>query len=673
MSDHGDTNDTRGTGNAADTPADDAGTVPPRHRHDEPTRVVPAQRDVHGNPYWTSYQTPNSYKVRAEVQLPPHLPGIIIFVHGVNSEGEWYDDAEQALCDGLNDRLNRTDLTPNGYLTSDSNAEQTVARQTDPKVEGRSPVIRFYWGYRAPDGQEKNWSIPLRNEEGADCWNPQRAEHAGPWYWGGGPFQNGTNNLLQLWSKEGMKQRVFGFFDIQSLNDLWDRDLENAPSRQYYAHAAHRLAKLVDRIREENPRDTVTIMSHSQGTMIAMAATLLCTRRAPDAVIVMNSPYAMKDRLIDKVTCGDQRQTTAARVNTLKAVAARLKQDQKVFTENELKQLQCGATQDRHLWQPNTMLKNGVPERDNHGRLYVYFNPHDRVMGTSPLQSIGWQGVDDNVLAQLGDNVKQRMLARGTPCGDEPGVRKFGTLPPIPDPAPSVKATDFWNGNDATMGSDLWTVPNVNQIVTINAEKVPEPITAHFMSQPVEIRQFRQADGTPKDVVMYFDQSRSSQYLWGGRDKTGKYYEPSFPYFASVYQPRWVWDNRMSPFAGRTTRMETVDELHKRLESYQPWPTNHSTLPKHAKFMRQVVAYDVPIGFCDSYESFDFWRELMVSADWTQQGRGLNTYCQDTYFTACQLDVPAIPLEIDPETVEEAEEKQEAAELSRQTYGRGLQ
>ena len=441
-------------GNTADVAANDASATPPRYQHDEPTRVVPAQRDVHGNPYWVSYQTPTSYKVRAEVQLPPHLPGIIIFVHGVNSEGEWYDDAEKALCQGLNERLNRTDLKSNGYLTSDSNAEQTVARQTDPKVEGRSPVIRFYWGYRAPDGQEKNWRIPLRNEVGADCWNPRGAKHEGPWYWGGGPFQNGTNNLLQLWSDEGMKQRVFGFLDIQSLNDQWDRDLETAPPRQYYAHAAQRLAKLVDRIREVNPRDTVTIMSHSQGTMIAMAATLLCTRRAPDAVIVMNSPYATKDQLIDEVTCGRHRQTTAARVNTLKAVAARLKQDQKVFTEKELKQLQCGATQDMHLWQPDATLRNGVKERNNHGRLYVYFNPHDRVMGASPLQSIGWQGIDDKVLAQLGDNVKQRMLARGTACGDEPGVRKFGTLPPIPDPESGVKATDFWNANDFTVGGE---------------------------------------------------------------------------------------------------------------------------------------------------------------------------------------------------------------------------
>ena len=35
------------------------------------------------------------------------LPGIMIFVHGVNSDGEWYDEAETGLCAGLNARLHR--------------------------------------------------------------------------------------------------------------------------------------------------------------------------------------------------------------------------------------------------------------------------------------------------------------------------------------------------------------------------------------------------------------------------------------------------------------------------------------------------------------------------------------------------------------------------------------
>ena len=42
--------------------------------------------------------------------VPPLMPGTIIFVHGVNSEGEWYSDAANQFCMGLNHRLGRTDL-----------------------------------------------------------------------------------------------------------------------------------------------------------------------------------------------------------------------------------------------------------------------------------------------------------------------------------------------------------------------------------------------------------------------------------------------------------------------------------------------------------------------------------------------------------------------------------
>ena len=160
---------------------------------------------------------------------------------------------------------------------------------------------------------------------------------------------------------------------------------------------------------------SITPMSHSQGTMIAMAATLMCKKRAPDALFVMNSPYALDDKTTDALTCWHNRPTEQSRRNTFRNVANRIKQDKKIFTEEDHELLHVGVTQDMELWHMNSTFK-GIPERDNHGRLYVYFNPHDRVMGAAPLQSIGWQGIDDELLAELGDTVKQRMLARGTSC-----------------------------------------------------------------------------------------------------------------------------------------------------------------------------------------------------------------------------------------------------------------
>ena len=89
----------------------------------------------------------------------PSLPGIVIFVHGVNSDGEWYDAAEEGLIRGLNKRLGRdraqdprAQLQPARYrreLLPDGRLNQGVDGLNFIEDPGFSPVIRFRWGYRA--------------------------------------------------------------------------------------------------------------------------------------------------------------------------------------------------------------------------------------------------------------------------------------------------------------------------------------------------------------------------------------------------------------------------------------------------------------------------------------------------------------------------------------------
>ncbi|MEK6347709.1 MAG: hypothetical protein V4764_09535 [Burkholderia sp.] len=632
-------------------------TEPKRYRHKVATNVVPMQRDHLGRSFWESYQTPDSYQVFAEARVPPHLPGVVIFVHGVNSEGEWYDQAEKALCEGLNDRLGRTEenrLKENRYITTDVD-DRPAPRRLDPDKPGHSPVIRFYWGYRAQQGQEKNWRIALRDQQGFDFWALQCTAHSSedvskntPWYWGGGPFQNGTNNLQQLWSEKGFSRTVYGI-DLQRLNTEVERQLQDAPPRRYYPHAAQRLADLIDEVRTAYPQDTVSVMSHSQGTMIAMAATALCKTRAPDALFVMNSPFAMDDKATDALTCGGDRPTEQARINTFRQIASRIKRDKRVYTEAMMAQLHVGATQDMNFWRPDLKLHAGLPERDNHGRLYVYFTPHDRVMGMTSLQSIGWQGVGDALLAELGDTVKQRMLARSAPVGDAPGVRPFGTLPPIREDqlVPGAKATDFWNGNRGPVGgmfglTYLWAVPKPNQTVTINAEQVPNPLTAEEMGD--------------------FEGSRKFAATWGKfmpnkiSSQKGRYADPTFPNYRSIYQPE-EYRTREDVYqnSGRSRSIETHDEMLDRIDNYRPEPTNHSTLPSHYEFMKRVVSWDLPIGFCDSYEDRDFWMRLIKKADWTLG--------YDPYFTEGVLESVGKPEEIDWETVSEENSRGDAKRI----------
>ncbi|CAM2185087.1 Alpha/beta hydrolase [Paraburkholderia sacchari] len=608
---------------------------PQRYQHDTATNVVPMQRDHLGRPYWESYLSPASYQVRAEARVPPHMPGVIIFVHGVNSEGEWYDFAEQALCEGLNDRLGRTasnSLSANEYSDIDKNKSKTIRYIS--KV-GNSPVIRFYWGYSAEPGAERKWRIPMQNLRGANFWDPESSNEKRPWYWGGGPFQNGTNNLQQLWSNEGFKRHLYGV-DLQELNTELDRQVDDAPPRRYFSHAAQRLADLIDRIRTKYPHDTVSVMSHSQGTMVALAATAMCKTRAPDALFVMNSPYALDDKITDALTCGLEYPTQGARVNTFRNIAHRIKSDRHVFTEAELKQLHCGASEDMNFWRPDNKRKSGVNERDNHGRLYVYFTPHDRVMGITTIQSIGWRGVDDKLLAELGDTVKQRMLARGTPVGDDPGKKPFGRLPPIQYPVPGVKPTEFWNGNRGAFMNTLkvWATPELDKMVTINAEKVPHPLKADEMTGFEESRV-----KAPEMRAMKRDPN------------TGKmtYEDNSYRFFRSLYEPQLAFvANPLSPI-GVSAARETPNDMLTTRDRYHAEPTNHSTLPKSREFMRRVAAYDLPIGFCESYDDRDFWFGLINRADWTL---GL-----DPYFETRKLNPVAKPALIDWETT--------ATELSR--------
>ncbi len=632
--------------------AADQTPTPPRRKLNVATRVVPMQRDIHGNPYWESYMTPASFCVRAEAQIPPHMPGVIIFVHGVNSEGEWYGPAEKALCEGLNERLGLTEtcfkLEPNAYVDQDPKTGEMHERRYDSDNPGNSPVIRFYWGYREPQekqGQGK-FKVPLRNLTGVDF--QKRTENdSGPWFWGGGAFQNGTNSLPQMWSGKGFSRRLLRIVDLQKLNTEPERQLQDAPARDYYPHAAQRLADLIDKIRTKYKHDTITVISHSQGTMIALAATALCKTHAPDALFVMNSPFAFDDKGTDELVCGNDRPTAQARVKTFCNIANRIKADKRELDERLKSLLQVGKGPDGKPWRPDIQITPEIKERDNHGRLYVYFSPHDRVMGMTSLTSIGWQGLSDKLIEELGDTVKQRMLARLTPCGDAPGPKKFGTLPDMKGGAlwNPDDPKEFWDGNRGPFfnGIKLWAVPNANQKVTINAEQVPQPLTAE--------------DTKGFDVHV----TDKSVHKMGERAPgSGDYLDRDYPYFESIYEPEKYLDRGEDPYQEnrRIVTKETETEARERLSDYKAEPTDHGTLPSNMKFMSRVAAYDLPIGFCESFDDRKFWIELRKDADWTQYS--------DTYFDEGTLLKPGMPTTyIDNEKASDVIAKQEAEQATK--------
>lgn len=665
----------------------------------EPAREAPCSYDDNGKPQYRSSLSPKSVKVRAECKHPPHYPGIIIFVHGVNSTGEWFATAEKNICEGLNIRLglNGTPfaLVPNQYNCD--NIFDFNNYKKDRKLlngsEANSPVVRFYWGYRSPDGEEEKYRIPLVNRQNEDYHElkekglkPEALKAKGPWFWGGGPFQNGTNNLVSLWGDVGFNEKLrYVGLEVQTFAPDFDRLLTTAPPRKYYAHTAKRLADLLDSIREKYPRDTVSVISHSQGTMIALGATALA-KQAPDSLFILNSPYAMETKVSDSFSLPEKEiLTDNAREQTLEAIINKIAERANVLPADKYKDLFVGKSEDGNPWTPQIQHKSNqplvtttdvisateyeasgkdypvaqrkhtqetttadrwIPERDNHGRFYIYCNPHDRVMGSSPLLSLGWQGLPNSgvketphpLITAHKKNLFQRMMARATPCGGAPNPKT--PFWPLPD------GKTFWDD-----GGDLLTyhIPNF-QTIDINAEEVPHPLQA---SEMINFDMKRPGSGehwdkNPKSAKGGGWGQESVQIDPETGQETLAPNDDTFRNFVLLYPKIEVPSGGYRQVAYGSgiepvNRLETDEERRIRVGAFISQPTDHSTLPQSPHFMAQVVSYDLPVGFCDATWDKAFMAELRDKADWTKGN--------DNYFNKGELSIPPIPAIISQETM----------------------
>jgi pimeloyl-ACP methyl ester carboxylesterase len=374
------------------------------------------------------------------MQMP--LPGIVIFVHGVNSDGEWYADAEKGLCAGLNERLKRGAefmkhptveggvLTPANYmraLTDDGYVNPDMRSNSFIEERGHfSPVIRFRWGYTANAEELKQFGDGIYLNE----WN----------YWGGGPFANGCTSLPDLWS-EGLSDNLFLWLTVQHLNPSNDRNVFSCPPRPYFVLAAFRLAKLVESIRKKQADVPITIVCHSQGNMIGIAAAFLGNRQSSvtdvtgiegrcvaDNYVLCNPPYSLlKSNTAENWTQSSMtdrhgstgRQTEKARTDTLRAFfdiirkpAAKLQDVEAIDKFMGNKAHGFSVDSDRKQYGYGT-----------HGstccRVTLYCNPHDEVISTTSIQGIGWRGLSNEEIQATGgaDLFCQRVFAQGFTVG----------------------------------------------------------------------------------------------------------------------------------------------------------------------------------------------------------------------------------------------------------------
>lgn len=652
------------------------------YQHHQPTRLLNSETTLNGIQQARSTMSPQNVCVRGEVRKGIQLPGLVIFVHGVNSEGEWYTPAEENLCEGLNQRLGLkgTDfvLKPNAY-NGDSTFPVKITKNE------RSPIIRFYWGYRPPKGTEAEYLIPLRTEQGAsyrDLNSEELKNNIYPFFWGGGPFQNGCTSLYSLWSKYGFSKWVKKIpipFSTQFINEETDRLLANAPPREYYSHAAERLANLVRKIRELSPTDTVTVISHSQGTMIATAAAAM-EGAAPDALFLMNSPLCLESKGMDYLSyplaeCISE----AARRVTFADIVGKVAENKDRLKNANPKKLVCGVDGACENWQPDGKTSNpDVPERDNHGRTYIYCSPHDRVMGSSPLLSIGWQGLPNTkasnytqphpVFAMVPENsLFVRMLARNMACGEAPNPQTpFGTLPDMSRDWKPNGGKKFWDNNDSVFSRQAWPDPDPNQKLFINAEQVPQPITAEQLADFDKDRKHIEdlpADKAAHQIYLADKNYDSYGYSWStNAPETGKPNDNTYKYYIKLYgfNERKTFtvpegDKNSPPFINsKNVDRESVEKMRSRISQYISRPADHSDLPQNPLFLQQIMAYDLPIGFCNIGQKDEWMLMLRKMADWTALG-------SDNYYKTGTFTPPPLPPAIRKDVDADAQHRYDAA------------
>ena len=582
------------------------------------------------------------------------LPGIVIFVHGVNSDGEWYEAAEQGLLEGLNTRLGldraldpRARLQPVRYRR-ELNADGSLNREIDGlnfiADPGFSPVIRFRWGYKAAPKDGTADSLDEREVYSSKIYLNELDA------WGGGPFQNGTTALPYMWG-EGTDDRVFWWFYL-NMFPIEGREIYASPPRAYFVHAAHRLKELIKAIRDKQRDCPITVVCHSQGNMVTLAAALLGEKEdaLADTYVLCNPPYSLEALAMDSLANHNMGSglgprgavTQAARVQTfahfLKAVRECAQKHQQPLEHiNRHLGFQDPETGERVYRLeafPDDIKAAPQPgcDRDNRGRVFLYCNPHDQVIGVSPVQGIGWRGLSRAQLEAVqrsGGHLHQRVWAAsgrqqpvpfkvGCPhwTGRDYHYRRdnhdpqtfWHPKPPVMRYVASFNEQQGWVAKVATVASAPFAFI-ATRLMNLSVSAMPEkdwavPINAPVLPEPIAPRARRY--GADQDFDEGKDPARDALARAGDPNKLR-----DDPYGEVLQQPglgdadteaayRYELRARLRLAENRGVIPKDDPEAQRRtlqrLLAENPNATDHSTILTQPMHAQKVLAYDVAVG-----------------------------------------------------------------------------
>jgi pimeloyl-ACP methyl ester carboxylesterase len=623
------------------------------------------------------------------------LPGIVIFIHGVNDPGGNYDVIEKGLCEGLCERLDAFRLFPGEYGKKYAQAKTSKAKlgdedyepvakvKYDPdtylyertEVEGEvgkathSIFIPFYWGYRASreeigrkppgEGGDKDGYETVRGQY-QDKFGNRLSKHFAK---GGGMFNNATNSIPPMFGP--------GFHDsvLNKGASLAMSPYEysgKSPHRRYMVLAAERLAMLVRDIRAVAADDTITIIGHSQGTLITLLAQALLIDGAPertlngkaipaiaaarpaDCLILVDSPYSLSQQAVEAfVQPGHPLYSVRGKLNTLINLVDAV--TSVCHPSPDLASLSPHAAERRDHGRAGYGWKGVGPavrrerdgtlidfiERDNRGKVYMYFCPEDGTVQLPNIQGMGSEGIPDSIHESHRQPVDNRDPLRPIGVDAEP-------LPAMSALAAKRFYQRVWTrspedlrGNSTALGSKAGYLEfSRGQKRLINGEEISPPYAANMYGGEV-------VQGSPTTRGLITPNDYAKDLLIGNRDASmpmipiGMVDGTHSPAAAEkakfnankgpddqtymVHVTRMSLDMATGVGTYMVERDETPNEARARMETRpidRQTNSYHSAALSHADNLRRVVAMDVAIGQAKALDDPD-WRRLFIAlADW---------------------------------------------------------
>ena len=593
--------------------------------------------------------TPNS-TVPSNVPVRRMRPGVVIFLHGVNDPGASYASVEEGLCQGLNERLDRADLRPGRYgvdyravkrKPAHSHTQDDIDILDDPDTHlygrkddhAKSVMIPFYWGYRAAKHEiqrdAKGDPAKVRTQY-QDKRGNRLDRHFGK---AGGFFVNATNNLVDMYG-EGFDKFVRYGVNPTLPNSQF---MGLGPHRRYFVLAAERLANLVSTIRSIYPSETITIMGHSQGTLITLLAQALLVdrqERCADCVIMVASPYS----LLTGPTPGGH--------HTLGALFRIVEQvTNKPYAMPALDALAEGQPKAHGRagprWSPqqgHRVGKDGevvvFPERDNRGKVYLYFSPDDSTVGLDDVSGIGTLGVPEKA---NGEPAMEKL--RGMRFHQRLWTKRYREGKPV-----LIGAVPGWQplrAEGETRHAGGWSIKSAVSVAmstdeylwTNGEELVPQHAPQMFGGEAIK--------GTPTTLGKdrYDDVTRNIALGKEGADfpwvplpasYTGMTADAARQKFNAESEDENAHTRAVRTASMITRSLEremTPDEARAwmgRAESQLENNSYHSAILRDPENHRWVTAMDVAIGQGLSLENRD-WRQLLtLMADWRMDQERFN-------------------------------------------------